>query len=109
MTIDSAAAAQNKLRDRHLWFRLASWETALVFSGSIVGNSYLAITSSSSSGVTAGIVVGFVIYYDPIGCSRFLTAYSISEDQLRITDRGAALGSSTRVLIRNFRPSLVTS
>ena len=54
--------------------------------------------------------LGRVTCYETPGCSRFLgTYFSISEDQLRITDRGAALGSSTRVLIRNLRPSLVTS
>ena len=34
---------------------------------------------------------------------------SISEAQFRVMDRGAALGSSTLVLIRNLPPSRVTS
>jgi len=35
--------------------------------------------------------------------------FSISEAQFKITLSGAALGSSTLVLMRNFWPSLVTS
>jgi hypothetical protein len=35
--------------------------------------------------------------------------FSISEAQFKVVDRGAALGSSTRVFTRNFWPSAVTS
>ena len=58
-------------------------------------------------------------YFLPVGLVRLMAAkpsltrrqfyMSISEAQFRMMDRGAALGSSTLVLIRNLRPSRVTS